>query len=73
MYTGSRLFWGWSVDFWGSSPASFPLLSSLNKEGFLLLFSMAHILHTIVGHPAFPQDLQLVIPSIPAVELLHRK
>ena len=31
MYTGSGLFWGWSVDFWGSYPASFPLLSSLNK------------------------------------------
>ena len=29
--TGSRLFWGWSVDFLGSSPGSFPLLSSLNK------------------------------------------
>ena len=22
MYTGSGLFWGWAVDFWGSSPAS---------------------------------------------------
>ena len=29
--TGSGLFWGWSVDFLGSSPGSFPLLSSLNK------------------------------------------
>ena len=29
--TGSGLFWGWSVDFLGSSPGSFPLLSSLIK------------------------------------------
>ena len=29
--TGGGLFWGWSVDFLGSSPGSFPLLSSLNK------------------------------------------
>ena len=28
---GNGLFWGWSVDFLGSSPGSFPLLSSLNK------------------------------------------
>ena len=48
------------------------------KEEFLLIFSMVHILHIIVGHPAIPQDLQLVLPSIPpeaeaAVELLHPK
>ena len=48
------------------------------SEGFLLLFSMAHILHIIVGHPEVPQDLLLVLPSIPpeaeaAVELLHLK
>ena len=48
------------------------------REGFLLLFSMAHILHIIVGHPAVPQDLLLVLPSIPpkaeaAIELLHPK
>ena len=48
------------------------------REGFLLLFSMAHILHIIVGHPAVPQDLLLVLPSIlpeaeAAVELLHPK
>ena len=48
------------------------------REGFLFLFSMAHILHIIVGHPAVPQDLLLVLPSIPpeveaAVKLLHLK
>ena len=32
IYTSSGLFWGWAVDFWGYSPASFPLLSSLNKR-----------------------------------------
>ena len=35
VYTGSRddigLLVAWVVGFWGSSPASFPLLSSLNK------------------------------------------
>ena len=69
----SGLFWGWSVDFLGSSPGSFPLLSSLNKGRISSSFSMAHILHSIVGHPAVPQDLRLVLPSIPAVELLHPK
>ena len=48
------------------------------REGFLLLFSMAHILHIIVGHPAVPQDLLQVLPLIPSeaeavVELLHPK
>ena len=48
------------------------------REGFLLLFSMSHILHIIVGHPTVPQDLLLVLPSIPpeaeaAVEFLHPK
>ena len=29
--TGSGLFWGWSVDFLGSSPGSIPLPSSVIK------------------------------------------
>ena len=48
------------------------------REVVLLLFSMAHKLDIIVGHPAVPQDLQLVLTSIPpeaeaVVELLHPK
>ena len=52
--TGSGLFWDWSVNFLGSSPGSFPLFPHSTREGFLLLFSMAHILHSIVGHPVVP-------------------
>ena len=36
------------------------------REEFLLLFSMAHILYLIVGHPAVPQEELLLIKlSIP--------
>ena len=49
------------------------LKSSLGR--FLLPFSMAHILHIIVGHPVVPQeDPLLVLLSIPpeaATELVH--
>ena len=42
------------------------------REEFLLLFSMAHILYLIVGHPAVPQEelllIQLSIPPEAAVE-----
>ena len=44
------------------------------REEFLLLFSMAHILYLIVGHPAVPQEELLVPLSIPpeaAVKLVH--
>ena len=47
------------------------------REEFLLLFSMAHILYLIVGHPAVPQEELLLIPlSIPpeaTVEPAHPK
>ena len=57
---------------------SFHYFPHSTREGFLLLFSMAHILHIIMGHSAVPQDLLLVLPAIPpeaeaAVELLHPK
>ena len=42
------------------------------REEFLLLFSMAHILYLIVGHPAIPQEelllIQLSIPPEATVE-----
>ena len=42
------------------------------REECLLLFSMAHILYLIVGHPAVPQEelllIQLSIPPKAAVE-----
>ena len=64
MYTSSGLFWGWAVDF-----KALPLLPShyfahSTRKGFLLLFSMANILHIIVGHPAVPQELLLIPLSI---------
>ena len=46
------------------------------REGFILLSSMAHRQHMILGHPVVPQDLLLVLSSIPleaAVELVHPK
>ena len=51
-----------------------PPQSTLGR--FLLSSSMAHTLHIIVRHPAFPQELLLVPLSIPpeaAVELVHPK
>ena len=40
----SRLLVAWVVGFWGSSPASFPLLSSLNKGR--ISYSFFHGLYT---------------------------
>ena len=54
-------------------PFHYPPQSALGR--FLLPFSMAHILHIIMGHPVVPQeDLLLVLLSIPpeaATELVH--
>ena len=74
------------VDYFGVGQWTFGALPLLlfhyfphsTGEGFFLLFSMAHILHIIVGHPTVPQDPLLVLPSIPpeaeaVVELLHPK
>ena len=51
---GSGLLVAWVVGFWGSSHASFPLPSSLDKGRISSFFSMAHILHIIEGHPTVP-------------------
>ena len=79
VYTGdgSGLLVAWVMGLWGSSLASFPLLSSLNKGRISSSFSMAHILYLIVGHPAVPQEelllIQLSIPLEAAVEPAHPK
>ena len=49
----------------GSSTASFPLPSLVSIGEVFLSSPMAHTLHIIVGHPAFPQELLLVPLSIP--------
>ena len=64
-------FWVGQWTFWALPLVPSHYFPHSTREGFLLLFSMAHILHSIMGHPAVPQDLLLVLPSIPAVELLH--
>ena len=53
-----------------------PLPPQSTREGFLLLSSMAHRQHMILGHPSVPQELLLVLLSIPpeaAVEPVHLK
>ena len=65
---------GFKISSLGSSTASFPLPSSVSIGEVFLSSSMAHTLHIIVGHPAFPQELLLVPLSISpeaAVELVH--
>ena len=54
----------------------FNCIPQSTREGFLLPSSMAHRQHMILGHPAAPQDLLLVLPSIPpeaVVEPVHPK
>ena len=53
-----------------------PLPPQSTRKGFLLLSSMAHRQHMILGHPAIPQEFLLVPLSIPpeaAVEPVHPK
>ena len=53
-----------------------PLPPKSTREGFLLLSSMAHRQHMILGHPIVPQELLLVLLSIPlkvVVEPVHPK
>ena len=81
MYTGSgrgsRLLVACAMGFWGSSPASFPVLPHSTREGFLLFSSMTHRRHLIQGHPVVSEKLLLVLLSIPleatAVEPVHPK
>ena len=54
----------------------FHCLPQSTREEFLLLSSMAHRQHMILGHPAVPQKLLLVPLSNPleaAVEPVHSK
>ena len=71
---GIGLLVAWVVGFWGLPLLPFHYLPHSTREGFCLLFSMAHILHIIVGYPAVPKELLLVPLSIPpeaTVEPVH--
>ena len=61
--------------FWALPLLLFHCPPQLASGRFLLLFSMAHILYLILGHPAVPREelllIQLSIPPEAAVELAH--
>ena len=79
--SGTRIqFYGnWLKDklFFALPPLLFHCPPQSTREEFLLLSSMAHRQHMILGHPAVPQKLLMVPLSSPpeaaAVESAHPK